>query len=156
MSKKFLKGSATAYRGRDGVTLIEVVLSLALIVLIFGIATPIYQDYQIRNGVDISVNTIVENLRRAQILSEAVDGDSTWGVNITSGNITLFKGASFVARDSSFDESSDMLSSILPSGLTEIVFSKLDGFPNNVGILTLTANGTSRTISINEKGTVIF
>ncbi len=139
-----------------GFTLIEVILSISVIVLIFGISAPIYQDYQIRNNVDTTIGTIVENLRRAQVLSEAVDGDSTWGVNIASDTITLFKGAGFATRDVDFDEVSDMPAIISATGLTEIVFSKLDGFPNSAGILTLSTAGNIRTISINEKGALTY
>ena len=140
----------------NGFTLIEVVLSIAIVVLIFGIAAPVYQDYQIRNGIDTSVNVIIENLRRAQALSMAVDGDSAWGVNIAAGLITLFKGTSFATRDPAFDDSSEMLFVISPSGLTEVVFSKLNGFPNGVGAFTLSVAGNVRTISINEKGMLTY
>jgi len=140
----------------NGFTLIEVVLSIAIVVLIFGIAAPVYQDYQIRNGIDTGVNTIVENLRRAQTLSTAVDGDSNWGVSILNNEITLFKGTSFITRDISFDEVSDILSVISPSGLDEIVFSKLNGLPNTTGVINLSASGNVRTISINEKGILTY
>lgn len=139
-----------------GFTLIEIVLSFSIIVLIFGIATPIYQDYQIRNGIDTTVNVIVENLRRSQTLSEAVDGDSTWGVNVAGSNITLFKGLSFASRDTTFDDISDIPVTMSATGLTEIVFSKLTGLPNTVGVLNLSTTGNVRTISINEKGTLIY
>lgn len=140
----------------NGFTLIEVVLSIAIVVLIFGIAAPVYQDYQIRNGIDTGVNTIVENLRRAQTLSMAIDGDSNWGVSILNNEITLFKGTSFVTRDINFDEVSDILSVISSSGLDEIVFSKLNGLPNTTGVINLSASGNVRTISINEKGILTY
>ncbi|MFZ2072711.1 MAG: prepilin-type N-terminal cleavage/methylation domain-containing protein [Minisyncoccia bacterium] len=143
-------------RKRSGFTLIEVVLSLAAVVIIFGIAAPVYQDYQVRNGVDVSVNNIIENLRRAQALSMAVEDDSSWGVNVSAGSIILFKGISFIARDPVFDETSEMLGIVSPSGLTEIIFSKLDGFPSSVGVLTLSASSNVRTISINEKGMLTY
>ena len=139
-----------------GFTLIEVVLSITILIMIFTVAAPIYQDYQIRNNLDISASTIVENLRRAQVLSEAVDGDSTWGVNVSSGIVTLFKGPNFAGRDPSFDETTDLPSAISPTGLTEIVFSKLTGEPDSVGILTLSTNINVRTISINEKGILTY
>jgi len=139
-----------------GFTLIEVVLSIAIIVVIFGIAAPVYQDYQIRNGVDISVNTIAENLRRAQILSMAVDGDSNWGVNILNNEITLFRGVNFATRDVIFDEVSEILPVISHSGLNEIVFSKLNGLPNTTGVINLSTSSNVRTISINEKGILTY
>ena len=121
-----------------------------------GISIPFYQDFQIRNGMDTGVNTIVENLRRSQALSMAVDGDSNWGVNISGNLIILFKGANFITRDVDFDEVSQILSVISSTGLDEIVFSKLDGLPNNTGVINLSASGNTRTISINEKGTLTY
>jgi len=152
----FLKAKSYKPKANKGFTLIEVVLSLAIVILIFGIATPFYQDYQIRNGLDIGVNTIVENLRRAQVLSMAVDGDSNWGVNISGNQVTLFKGVSFATRDVTFDEVSDILSVISFLGLNEIVFSKLNGLPNTTGMINLSVSGNTRTVSINEKGILTY
>lgn len=156
IKKYFLKAISYKLKANKGFTLIEVVLSMAIIILIFGIAAPVYQDYQIRNGMDTNVNAIIENLRRAQILSMAVDGDSNWGVNILNNQITLFKGTSFATRDTTFDEASDMLSVISPSGLDEIIFSKLNGLPNTTGGINLSASGNTRTITINEKGILTY
>lgn len=144
------------YKWSEGFTLLEVVLSITIVFMIFSVAAPIYQDYQIRNNIDTSVSTIIENLRRAQTMSLASDGDSTWGVNVANGVVTLFKGINFAARDVSFDEIYDMPNIITPAGLTEIVFSKLNGEPNSTGILTLTTNGNVRSISINEKGSLTY
>jgi len=140
----------------NGFTLIEIVLSLSIIILIFGISIPFYQDFQIRNGLDVGVNTIVENLRRAQALSIAVEEDSSWGVNISGNQVFLFKGSSFATRDVDFDEVSELLQAITSSGINEIVFSKLDGLPNNTGVIDLSASGNTRTILINEKGILTY
>ena len=152
----FLKAKSYKPKANKGFTLIEVVLSLAIVILIFGIATPFYQDYQIRNGLDTGINTIVENLRRAQVLSRAVDGDSNWGVSISGNQVTLFKGVSFATRDVTFDEVSDILSVISFLGLNEIVFSKLNGLPNTTGMINLSVSGNTRTVSINEKGILTY
>ena len=141
----------------DGFTLIEVLLSVALLSLIIGIGAPVYQALQVRNDLDIATNTVTQLLRRAQVLSQAAEGDISWGVSIQSGAITLFRGTSFAARDASFDETFDLPGSIVPSGLGEVVFAKFLGVPQTTGTVTLTASiNEVRTITINEKGAIIY
>lgn len=135
----------------------EVLLSISVVVILAGISAPVYQNLQVKNETDIAVSTIAQSLRRAQILSQAVDGDSTWGVKTQSESIVLFKGATYVTRDSTYDEIFVLSPTVIPTGLTEVVFSKLTGYPQQTGTTTLTntANET-KTVSINSKGTVDF
>ena len=140
-----------------GFTLVEMALSLALLGIIFGIAAPYYQSFQVRNDLDIATNTIVQSLRRAQTLSQAGDGDMNWGVYVQVGSIIIFKGASYILRDVSYDEISNLPPSIESSGIAEVVFSKLYGIPQSTGTFTLTSTANeTRNIIINEKGMVNF
>ncbi|MEK7608459.1 MAG: hypothetical protein AAB495_02680 [Patescibacteria group bacterium] len=140
-----------------GFTLLEIVLSIATITIIAGISIPIYQSFQVKNDLDITANTWVQTLRRAQVLSRAVDGDSTWGVKIQPAGLILFKGASYDSRDATFDEIFMVPTSISASGITEIVFAKFTGNPQATGTTTLTASTAEiRTININEKGTLTY
>jgi hypothetical protein len=111
----------------------------------------------VRNDLDIAAVTTAQSLRRAALLSQAVDGDTSWGVKIQTGNITLFKGISYVARDITYDEVSNLPTSITPSGLSEIVFTKFSGLPGSTSTITLTSNANeTRTITINPKGMVSY
>lgn len=140
-------------RAHNGFTLLEVLLSVALIAVLVGISIPIYQSFQVRNDLDIATVEIVQNMRRAQALSYAVDGDTSWGVKIQSGNITVFKGANYVARDINSDEVFNIPTSITPAGLSEVVFTKFTGLPQTTGTITLTSNSNeTRSIAINQKG----
>ncbi len=140
-----------------GFTLLEVVLSIAILSLLAGIGAPIFQSFQTRNTLDIAAAEIAQNLRRAQALSQASDGDTTWGVAIQSGTITLFKGANFAGRDTGYDEPLDLPSSITPSGVSEIVFAKLTGLPQSTGTVTLISNtGETRSLIVNAQGAVNF
>lgn len=140
-----------------GFTLLEVILAIATIAILTGISAVVYSGFQTKNDLDIALNTVAQNLRRAQVLSEAVDGDTSWGVKVQTGSITLFKGISFIARDTNFDEMFDLQSSVIPYGSQEIVFNKFSGIPQTTGTLTLsTSNGDSKTLTINSKGTVNY
>lgn len=140
-----------------GFTLIEIILSLATITAIAGISLPIYQSFQVRNDLDIAAVTIVQSIRRAHVLAHASDGDTSWGVHAQNGSMTLFKGASYATRDTSFDELFDMPTSITASGATEILFAKFSGLPQTTGTLTLTSNtNETRTITINAQGMVSY
>lgn len=131
-------------------------LSVAIIGLLAGLSMPVYRTLIKKNDLDIAATTAVSSLRRAQVLSQAVDGDTTWGVKIQSGSTVLFKGASYTARDTNFDETFDVPATINMSGVTEIVFAKFTGFPQTTGVINLSTESDGRSVSINEKGTVTY
>lgn len=141
----------------QGFTLIEMLLSTGIIVAIIAISTPIFQSFQAKNDLDIAAVTVAQNLRRAQMLSQSIDGDATWGVFVANGSQTIFKGASYAIRDVAFDEIFDMPTSIVPSGISEIVFSKLYGLPQTIGTINFASTTNEiRIVTINAKGTIDY
>ena len=147
----------TKIQNSGGFTLIEMLLSVAALAIIAGIGVPVYQSLQVRNDLDIAATTLAQGYRRAQVLSQASDGDTTWGIYVQSGSITLYKGASYAARDSSLDETFDLPGSITPSGVAEVVFTKFTGLPQTSGTTTLTSNiNETRNINVNAKGTITY
>lgn len=143
----------SAKRETAGFTLLEVMLVIATIAVLAAISVPVYSNLQVKNDLDVATNTTLQTLRRAQTLSQAVDGDSTWGIKLQISDITLFKGASYSTRDTNFDESYTLNGNVTPTGVTEVVFSKLLGIPNTTGTLTLTSsNNDVQNITLNSKG----
>lgn len=152
-----MKHSEIPLQATKGFTLLEMLLSVAAIAIIAGIGIPVYQSFQNRNDLDVAAETLAQTLRRAQILSQAVDGDTSWGLYAQSGSITLFKGASYASRESAFDEAFDVPTSITLTGVSEIVFTKFTGLPQATGTITLTSNiGETRNVTLNAKGTVSY
>jgi len=138
-------------------TLIEVLLSIALIALLAGISLPLYYTLFSRNNLEVAKNQVAQSLGRASFLSGASVGDTTWGVKVLPGSIIIFKGASYAGRDVNYDEIYGISSSVIPSGLSEIIFYKMTGFPVSTGSMILTStNGETRTITINSKGSVNY
>lgn len=140
-----------------GFTLPELLLSIAIIAILSGLSVPVYQSFQVKNDLDVAVNTTAQSLRRAQVLSQTVDGDISRGVNVGNSAITVFKGSSFASRDSNFDEVFDLPTTITPSGLQEIVFNKFSGLPQNSGTMTLSSTtNETKTLNLNGKGMVEY
>lgn len=136
-----------------GFTLIELILVIATITVLSAIAIPVYSLLQVRNDLDVATNTTIQTLRRAQTLSQAVDGDSIWGVKLQTSDITLFKGADYALRDTTYDEDYSLSGNVTPTGVSEVVFSKLLGNPNTTGTLILTSsNNEIQNITLNSKG----
>lgn len=141
-----------------GFTLIEVLLSVAIISLITGMSLPVLASFNDRNDLDLTAQGIVSQLRRAQTYARAVNGDSQWGVYAQNGSAVLFKGSSYAARDTSYDEPTTISPTVTVTGLSEFLFAKLDGTPSTTGSVTLTNTNTNetRTITINAKGMVSY
>ncbi len=144
-------------RSIKGFTLPEVLLSLALLGIIGGMTIPMYRTFMVRNDLDIAATTIAQNLRRAQALSQARDGDTSWGLHVSVGSILIYKGTSYVLRDQVFDENTSIPTSIVPSGLLDVTFSRVTGMPQTVGTFTVTSQANEiRNVTINEKGMVEY
>lgn len=140
-----------------GFTLLEVLLVVVLIGALAALSAPIYNSYKIRNDFDIAINTTTQTLYRAQVLAQAVDGDSAWGVYIGTGIITIYKGTSYASRDINYDEEYNIDNSISISGINEINFNKFTGLPQTTGDIILTnINNEVETININAQGTVQY
>ncbi|MBT6067810.1 prepilin-type N-terminal cleavage/methylation domain-containing protein [bacterium] len=140
-----------------GFTLIELILVIVFIGVLAGLSAPIYNRFQNSNSVELASMELVQSLRRAQVLSRSSDGDSNWGVYIASGQITLFKGISYAARDLAYDENYTIAEVIIVSGLQEIVFDKFSGDPQSTGSTIFTINvNANKTITINAKGVLTY
>ncbi len=140
-----------------GFTLPEVLLSLTLLSIIGAMTIPMYRTFMVRNDLDTAATTVAHSLRRAQALSISGSGDTTWGVRVGVGSILIYKGSSYISRDPQFDENTSIPTTIVPTGINEVNFSKVLGVPSATGtfILTSQANET-RTITINQKGMVEY
>lgn len=138
-----------------GVTTIELILSIGIIAILFGIATPLLRSFFLRNDLDVAQNAIVQDLYRAQSLAATSEADSNWGVNIGAGQVTLFRGNSYAARNQAYDETFTTASSLTNTGTTEYVFTKFTGLPTAGGTVTITSsNNETRVLVINSKGMV--
>lgn len=138
-----------------GFTLLEVMLSVAILTLITGLSLPVYETFMRRNDLDLTTQQLAASLRRAGTYARGVNRDSAWSVEVQPTVVTLFQGTNFATRNQIYDEKFAMPASITVSGLSEIQFAKLSAAPNTTGSITLTSStNATRTITINAKGMV--
>lgn len=141
----------------QGFTLLELLICISIIGILTALSTPVYESFARRNDLDLTTETVVSMLRRAQTYATAVDENSSWGVELQATTITLFKGSSFGARDTLFDETLGVPGSVTMGGLGEVRFAVFTGLPSATGNVTLTSNTSDvRTITVNAKGLVDY
>lgn len=138
-----------------GFTLLETLLSVALIGIISAIGIPILRSYYVDNGLNLAALSFAQSLHHAQQLARSGYYDGSWGVHATSGSLILYKGNTYPTRDSDFDEITSIDSSIVVTGIDEISFAAFTAIPSATGTATLTSNdGQSRTVTISDQGAV--
>ena len=145
------------YSVKTGFTIIELIIVIAIIGILTGISVPFYNALVAKNEAVVAADITVRSLRRAQMISQASEQDSTWGVKVAAGSITVFKGASYAARDTTYDEDFSISDGITTSGIDEIVYAKLTGLPNVSGNIVFTSViDETETVRINSKGMVAY
>lgn len=144
------------FQKNKGLTLIEIMLSLAIMGIIALFSVPVYQSFIAKNDIEIASQTISSTIRHAQISSMGMIGNSGWGIKIESGQIIMFRGASYASREVSYDEFFSLPATITPSGISEIVFEKVTGFPSQTGSIIITStNSDTRILILNSKGVIV-
>lgn len=138
-------------------TLFEMLLAMALLAMVAVMSVPVYQSFQVNNELIVTTDSLVQSLRTAQANSRSGNGDSPWGVRVSGGAITVFRGSSYAARNTDYDQVYPISDMISASGINEIVFAKLTGDPTPAGTMTLTSiGGDLRVITINAKGAINY
>ncbi len=141
---------------RRGVTLIEVLLTVALLSILAGLSLPATTTLLSLRNLDSATATLVQTLRRAALLSQSGAADSQWGVATDGNRVTLFRGASYAARDQGADEISSPPAGVTFSGDTEAVFEKVSGTLVTAKTITIHSSHESQSISISQTGVVSY
>ncbi len=141
-----------------GFTLVEIVLTLAIISTVALISMPIYWQLKPANDLDTTLSLVVHNLRRAQTLAMGVEHDSTWSATLEPGTMTLYATDTNGNRLVNYDEVFPLPAAITFTGQSTFVFAKLTGKPVTAGTIVLTNphNNVSKTITINQVGVASY
>lgn len=144
------------FRIRGGFTFVEVLVVIALLIGITGLAIPFYQSFQVGSQLDNTTQELNQTLRRAQAKAMAAEDFSAFGVHFETGSFTIFKGVSYIPGDIMNEVILyPSVITITPAIGSDAVFSSVSGETVNAGTIIITAtNGASRTIIINDLGVI--
>lgn len=141
-------------KSQKGLTLFELLIVITIISLVGTSSFYVSSNFLVENYLDNKTNEVVTMLRNAQINSMSGKEDSNWGVHISSSDIILYKGPTYLSRDQSFDETTSIPASITINA-TDINFNNPTGIPDNFDNIVISNNkGNSNTVSVNAYGTV--
>lgn len=139
-----------------GFSLIEILLTMALISIVLAASIPAYQKLQSENDLAIAISTLAQSLRLAELKAQAVDEGSGWGIHSESGVITIFKGPTFANRDQTFDETFQFNKKISITSMADIFFVPFFGTPQTPGLWQIKESNQTRSITINQIGTLLY
>lgn len=110
-----------------GFTLVELLLVLGLITVLSLGAVTLQRSVAAGRAVRAAGETLVVALREAQARAAAMAGDDGWSVRIANDSVTVYRGASFAARDSADDRVSAFAIPVVTAGPGDVVFAKGGG-----------------------------
>ncbi len=150
----------------DGFTLVELIISVALLVIIMTAMIASQTYFLSRTYMDTASEDIIGVLRQAQLQSRERYRDSAWGVHLqdnpgAADSYTFFRGQSYAARDTVDDLKTDLAASInfsninLNGGAIDVPFEKGTGKTSSYGTFYIENQaGEHRTISVSAIGLV--
>lgn len=142
-------------RTNRGFSVVEILLSSAILVIIFALGAPVTLDFYQSQLLTSERDKLIGIIKRARTLSLANKNKSAHGVYIDNNQYLLFEGSSYAARNTAYDEFFTHSSALVFSGVSEIIFAPLSGDAASTSL-----NGNigpkSITISTNSEGGIIW
>ncbi|TSC72650.1 MAG: hypothetical protein G01um101438_367 [Parcubacteria group bacterium Gr01-1014_38] len=158
-------------RASGGFTLIEMVVTLAILVAMLALASPFLLSFHTRGLLDDAAEQISQDLRRAQSLAIAGEGSDgvsgrKHGVYIKDTNLpgnwegwVLFTGVLYTDGAASNEvhvlpTTVDLVSATLAGGGSTIVFAERTGRTADTGSIVLRSGSEQVTLTVNSAGRV--
>jgi prepilin-type N-terminal cleavage/methylation domain-containing protein len=139
-----------------GFSVVELLVALGIVAIVGAGGTASYTAWRAQSQMDTAQKKIIGNLRESQMFAQASLGNSSWGVNLQAGKITLFKGASYAGRDPLSDQTDSLPGNLSITGPTEIIYGRFSGIPLSFGTITISSNNGQKQISVNSKGILSY
>ncbi|MBI4134317.1 MAG: prepilin-type N-terminal cleavage/methylation domain-containing protein [Candidatus Terrybacteria bacterium] len=136
------------FRAQRGFTLIEVVLSVAIIMLVGAALLVSFAQLERSTALNRSSDGVSVFLRLARERTIAAENNAQWGVNVAVDQMRLFTGASFSgdAEDTFTLPNGVTATAALAGGGSDVVFDRIDGTTATSGTITLTGPGGGQRI----------
>lgn len=129
-------------QGDSGFTIIELLISFAIISVIAAITIVSYGALKSRADLNGNAQNIISILNVARSKTTASEGPSQWGAHFETSLFALFKGATYNVSDSytkiyNLPSSLELVNISLYGGGANVVFDRITGQTQNDGSITL-------------------
>ena len=157
-SSRYQRGLAAGPAG--GVTILELLITIALVFLLAVLAMPFVANTIGRQQVDLLSDRAVDALREAQFSTMTGKHDTAHGVHFEFDRFVYFQGSSYNPADGENVEQlladSVTISDIdLTGGASDVRFQSRRGTPVETGTVTFTGpDGDSRTVTVGAGGAI--
>lgn len=140
---------------RSGLTLIEILVVIGIIILLFSLGLFFSMDSFRGYSFHAEEDKLVTILQRARSKSLANIDQASHGVHIdvVGSAYVLFEGTVYNPVDPK-NEPTPIEGPVTLSGLTDVLFDQLSGASNTPGTITISGGGKSATVIINNEGRI--
>ena len=142
-----------------GISIIEVVTAIAIVLLLVLLSTSGALSFGKTSAVRTSARTLATTLDEARARTLASETASRYGVHVTVGasEVTLFRGGSYDPADPAnetflFDPRVAIASTTL-GGTADVVFTRLSGTTTPVAVVVSHTSDASTTQTVTVQGT---
>lgn len=138
-----VKGQKSKVNGSTtGFTIIEVILSLAIVVIVAGVTVSSLSRVNQDKALTLEAQKVISLLVKARSETLSAKGDSAYGVHFEERKAVLFKGSSYSAGASTnemqpLNDAVKISSVTLTGGGADVLFKKLTGTTAQSGSVTL-------------------
>jgi len=146
-------------RQRGGFTLVELLVTVAILIILAGSTVAIASRFYTSSQLLESTDRLVQTIHAAKIRSVGGLNDASHGVYVETGQYTLYQGASYGSRYSSYDRVVSVDESLVISNTisgNDLTFSRGLGAPSATGTVSIThkETGEIETIAIHSASIV--
>ncbi|HEY4487347.1 MAG TPA: prepilin-type N-terminal cleavage/methylation domain-containing protein [Candidatus Paceibacterota bacterium] len=145
-----------------GFALIELLISIAIIMLL---SVMTYQTFQVTNSskvLDTTALNVLTQLREARSLALSSKNAQEWGLHIATSSVTLFESSTYDAGNTTnvvvpLNALVEIASTTLAGGAADVIFQRLSGETDQYGsiVLSLVASSSQqKTITVYQTGTI--
>jgi len=159
MSSKYLKKRGLT----AGFTLVEIVLTLSIMLIGFGLSMLYYQTTQVRADLNAQASEFVGYARLAQSSAEAGKGGVSHGIHIETDSYVIFMGDTYDADGpSNFEvtlpDTITISEHSLRGGGSNVIFTTPNGNTNNDGTITFLSEqiNQDKVITITNVGSIYY
>ena len=147
---------------KNGMSLIEILLSIAIIVVILFVVINLFSNYNKKQVLDNSVEKVSSLLKEARSLTISSKDDNSYGVHFEQDVVVLFKGTTYISDDpnnkiNQIDKKAFISEINLNGGGDNVIFQRLTGKTDYYGTIKISLTSdvlNFKTVSIYQTGVV--